>query len=280
MDRHAADWSGFVCACAGLPPGTPAVPLDADLSTVSPRSDKLFRVGPPAGGLVHLELQAGRAADLPAQLHLYNTLAEYRHPGPVRTVLLLLRPEADGPTLSGTFTRADEAGEYLRLRYRVVRLWQLPCELLLTGPPGLIPFGLLTDDARPGLADNLRRVDDRLQAAGLGQADHAEVLTACQLLLGLRYDGGMVRDLFGRLRVLRESSGYQLILDEGRQEGRAEGELRGLREAILDAGEGKFGPPPADAEVRLDAIADRNHLRRMTRRVAAAVGWDDLLGTP
>ncbi|MGL6097588.1 MAG: hypothetical protein ACRC7O_17540, partial [Fimbriiglobus sp.] len=58
VDRHAADWTRFVCGHAGLPPDTPAEPLDADLSTVSPQADKLFRVGSPVGGLIHLELQS------------------------------------------------------------------------------------------------------------------------------------------------------------------------------------------------------------------------------
>ncbi|MGL6097650.1 MAG: Rpn family recombination-promoting nuclease/putative transposase, partial [Fimbriiglobus sp.] len=261
----------------------PAEPLDADLSTVSPQADKLFRVGSPVGGLIHLELQSSRTTDLPAQLHLYNTFAAHRHDGPVRTVLLLLRPEALGPDLTGTFTRADEAGEYLRFRYRLVRLWEQPAEPLLTGPPGLIPLGLLTDDAAPRLPELLRRADERLQDAKLPTHGHEEVLSACHILLGLRYENALIQGLFRGLRTMRESTTYQAILAEGRTEGesrgRAEGELRGLRDAILDAAGGRFGDPAAAVDARLEAIADRERLRRISRRLAVAADWDDLLGT-
>lgn len=279
VDRHAADWTRFVCEQAGLPPNTPAEPLDADLGTVSPQADKLFRIGPPAGGLIHLELQASWAEGLPAQLHLYNTLAEFRNTGPVRTILILLRPEANASDLTGRFRKSHEGGEYLRFDYRIVKLWQQPCKPLLSGPLGLIPLGLLTNDARPQLAEHLRQVEERLQSEGLPPAEHGEMLTACQILLGLRYNKSDIRQLFSGLRTMRESSGYQLILDEGREEGLSKGELRGLREAILDAGEARFGSPPTDAEMRLDAITEREHLRRIVRRVAVAANWDDLLAT-
>lgn len=176
IDRYCGDWAGFVCEQAGLPANVTAKPLDADLSSVSPQSDKLFRVGEPAGGLIHLELQASWAGELPGQLQLYNTLAEYRYGGPVRSLLLLLRPEADSPEVTGILTRRDEAGEYLRFRYRTIRLWQLPSDPLMNGPPGLIPLALLTDDAGHHLPELLRRVDERLQTADLPTGGHASTL--------------------------------------------------------------------------------------------------------
>ncbi len=285
IDRYCGDWTGFVCEQAGLPAGTRAEPLDADLSTVSPQSDKLFRVEPPAGGLIHLELQASWSGEQPGQLHLYNTLAEYRYGAPVRSLLLLLRPEAEATAATGLLTRRDERGEYLRFRYGVIRLWELPSEPLLAGPPGLLPLSLLTDDAKPRLPELIRRVDERLQAAKLPVAGHAEILTACQILLGLRYTKAVIQTLYRGLRTMRESSTYMAILEEGIEEGLSKGriegietgEILGLREAIEDIGTSQFGSPSETTLALLAAIADRTRLRRLMRHLRTAATWDDLL---
>jgi hypothetical protein len=75
---------------------------------------------------------------------------------------------------------------------------------------------------------------------------------------------------------MRESSGYQLILDEGRAEGRAEG----VRATILRQGHTRFGPPGGAVESALQAITDLERLERMVDRVHDAVDWRDLLATP
>jgi predicted transposase YdaD len=300
IDRYCADWSEFMCVLAGLPAGTRAQPLDADLGSISPEADKLFRVEPPGDGVVHVELQAGWSGDQPQKLHVYNTLAAYRYGGPVRSLLVLLRPEANARALTGVYTCADEAGEYLRFRYRVIRLWELPSGPLLEGPLGLLPLGLLTDDAQPHLGDLLRRVDARLEAANLSLNLHAEMLTACHILLGLRYDDNTVRELFRGLRTMRESSTYQAILAEGRGEGRiegrnegrvegrveglvegqAEGRLSALRVAVQDAGGVKLGPMPAEQASRLAGITDEDRLRRILRHIWNSPSWSALLDIP
>jgi hypothetical protein len=105
VDAYAADWLTFLRPRLGLPPGTAFEPLDADLSTVSPQADNLFRLTGPAAGLIHLELQSSAEAELPDRLLVYNVLAAHRHGGPVQTVVLLLRREANATTITGTLQR-------------------------------------------------------------------------------------------------------------------------------------------------------------------------------
>ena len=78
---------------------------------------------------------------------------------------------------------------------------------------------------------------------------------------------------------MRESSTYQAILDEGREEGREEGALREARKLLLRMGQRKFGAPEPAAEAAVQAIADLDRLERMSDRIFDATSWPDLLAT-
>src|SRR5262249_920645 len=123
-------WPAFV----GSPTG-PTRGIDADIATVSGAADKGLPVDADPPYLWHLEFGTGHEVpDLPRKLHVGNSLLEDRHDLPVRSVVVLLRPEADSPQLTGVYERGFPDEEpYLRFRYQVVRVWQLPPELLLTG---------------------------------------------------------------------------------------------------------------------------------------------------
>jgi hypothetical protein len=59
----------------------------------------------------------------------------------VLNVAVLLRLEADSPQLTGSFERAFPGQERIALlRYRVLRVWQLPVEQLLNGGIGTLPL--------------------------------------------------------------------------------------------------------------------------------------------
>jgi hypothetical protein len=74
---------------------------------------------------------------------------------------------------------------------------------------------------------------------------------------------------------MRESSGYQLILDEGREEGA----LREARKLLLRLGRRKFGAPEPAVEAAVQAITDLDRLERMSDRMFDATSWQDLLAT-
>jgi hypothetical protein len=93
LDDHGLDWMSWLAPSFGLPSvGLEAI--DPELSTVQPVADKVFRL-PDDGGLIHLELQTSWGGLLPDRLHLYNTLLHDRYGGPVRSVAILLRQDAD-----------------------------------------------------------------------------------------------------------------------------------------------------------------------------------------
>jgi hypothetical protein len=88
----------------------------------------------------------------------------------------------------------------------------------------------------------------------------------------LRTERGQLNQLFQRVFVMRESSGYQIILDEGRTE-EAQKIIRRLASKRL-------GSPDEAVELTLKAIEDIERLERIIDRYNDAADWQDLLATP
>ena len=281
VDPFAADWLTWLGPRVGLPPGTVFEPLDADLSAVSPAADKLFRLSGPATGLTHLELQASWEGGLADRLLLYNVLAEHRHGGPVRTILMLLRRGSDSPALTGELRRTGVDGRsYLEFRYAIVRTWELPVADLLAGPLGTLPLAPITDEAQAALPAVIARLNERVQGEVSDPGVRETMRTAAYILLGLRHDRDTIDRLFQGLTTMEESTTYQYILEKGEAKGRAEGRAIEARRVVRLLGEQRFGTPPAATDAALDAIADPERLERIAARLLQATGWDDLVATP
>jgi hypothetical protein len=278
IDGWSPQWTPLLCEHVGLPPTLRAEPLDADLSVASNQADELFRLDGGRAGLLHLELESswsgGPALD---DLFLYNVLAHHRYGGPVYSVLMLLRREAWSPEITGVLRRTGAGGRFLtEFHYTPVRVWELPSEPLLRGPIGTLPLVMLTDEAQVDLRQTIARIDQRLQQDAPTQAVGDSLWTTCTLLLGMRMDREQALRLFQGARVMRDSSVYQGILEEGR----GEGELAALRRILRRQGERRFGVPRPEDEAALASIADVGRLDRMADRILSATSWADLLNTP
>src|SRR5438128_1359522 len=105
VETHPEDWLAYLNL-----PNAPVEVVDADVSTVSAAADKVLRVLEPDPWLMHLELQASRDLKLPDRKLQYNVLLDRRHELPVESIVVLLRPEADGPELTGFLERRLPAG--------------------------------------------------------------------------------------------------------------------------------------------------------------------------
>ncbi len=100
--------------------------IDSNISTVTAEADKVLWVDDPEPWIQHIELQAGRDVALAERAHLYSTLLHAHHKVPVRTALILLRPAADGPELTGVYERKWRDGViYDWFRYDVVAWFNL-----------------------------------------------------------------------------------------------------------------------------------------------------------
>lgn len=102
VEEYPADW------VAWLGHGrSPTEVIDADLATVTAATDKVVRVGRGRNRwLLLVEMLASYKPHIPGRTHFHSTLLANRHELPVRSVIVLLRPEADGPMMTGTYSQA------------------------------------------------------------------------------------------------------------------------------------------------------------------------------
>jgi predicted transposase YdaD len=244
--------------------------VDSDVSTVVAEADKVIRVEGPRPWLVHVEFQSGADPALAERLHYYNALLGYRHGMAVQSVVVVLRREADSRALTELLRHELPDGQvYREFRYRVVRVWQQPVELLVAGELATLPLAPLASGADEALSEIVRRMDERLRRETTA-SDASQLWTAAYVLMGLRYPEEVTRELLRGVRNMRESSTYQAILAEGRAEE--------ARRIVLRQGRQKFGPPDARIRAALGRITDVEHLERLADRVLAATSWEELLG--
>jgi len=289
IEGDPASWLAWV----GLPVNGPIQPIDSDLSTVLAEVDKVLRVDAPTPWLAHQELQSGRDPRLPYRLLQYHALLLYRHGLPVESTIVLLRPAADGPDLTGLLEQPG-AFDYqtVAFRYRVVRLWQRPVDELLTGGLGTLPLAPLAAFEPDRLPEVMQRLDERLEREAPPE-DIRQLWAATLLLFGLRYDATVAQQLARGVRRMRESSVYQAILEEGREsgmllgretgrrlgleEGVARGSAEEARRILLRLGTRKFGGPDAPTAATLARLSDRETLEELIDGILNATSWPELL---
>jgi predicted transposase YdaD len=125
------------------------------------------------------------------------------------------------------------------------------------------------------LAPVLRQVIERLEREASPE-DRAKLLTATYVLTGLRVTPQAAGRLFRGVQGMRDSSTYQAILQEGRQEGRVET----LQNMLLRLGRHRFGAPSEAVRAGILAVTDAKQLERLTERLLDVSSWQELLERP
>lgn len=272
LDACAPDWVTWLAPLVGLPATVAVESLDAELSTVQPVADKVFRLQPPAEGLLHIEAQSSWDGGFSDRMLLYNVLLHERYGGPVHTIALLLRRDAAGG-VTGTVSRAGTDGrEYLRFGYTAVRVWELPADQLLAGGLGTTPLALLTDDAAARMTAVAKRFTERAISESPTTADASLLLSCGYILTGLRYDKALAKSLFDGVQQMKESSTYQAIRSEGRDEGIA----LGVQRSLLKLLQKRFGTISPEVENRVRAVTDAARLDAALDQVVDIASPDEL----
>ena len=285
LEYDPLSWVRYV----GLRNETHATVIDADLSTVTADADKVILIGATRPWLLHLELQSSYEVDLPLRVGRYNVLLEYRHRLPVWSVVILLRPDADGPVMTGRLRRTLPSGVcYDDFQHQVVRAWDQPVADVLAGGLATLPLAPIANVQSGQLPEVVRQMEARLNQEA--PADVANSLwTASYILMGLRYPTDLISQLLQGVRGMKESVTYQAILAEGKAEGKAEGRTEGeveglVREAqkiLLHAGRKRLGPPDAATIARIELLTDLDRLEGLIDRVvdpsSGAASWEKLL---
>jgi predicted transposase YdaD len=269
--------------------------IDSNLSTVSAEADRVLWIDEPEPWIEHLELQAGRDVRLDDRGHFYSTLLEHHYGVPVRTTLFLLRPEADGPELTGLLEKRYRDGTvYDRFRYDVVRVWEQPVERFLQAGLPVLPLAPVSNVGLDRLPEVLTAIAQRLRREATPEQT-ATIWKATTILLSLRYRReqieGVVREVSTMslgIRGIEESWLYQDYFKQGVAEGRAEGMAEGMaegvlaraREDLLRLGRKKLGPPTESAEAEIAALEDLERLSSLLDRILDVSTWDELLTPP
>lgn len=278
LEGHPADWLAY----AGLPPGTAPRVVDADLSSFSVSADKVIRVDAPAAYVAHFEFQSGVDVDLDRRILLYNVLLRWRHGLPVRSVVLLLRPEARSGRVRGRVEELAGPGDRLDFAYTLLPVWEQPVGPVLAGGLGTLPLAPICAVGPADLPGVLRRVEERF-AAEAAPPEARELRAATYLLMGLRYPREVVDQLLTGVRDMEESSTYQAILEKGIAKGIVtgidRGKAEGERTVLVRLGTKKFGAPDAETRTALQAITDPRRLEELAERILVASSWEELLRT-
>jgi hypothetical protein len=271
IDGHDAEWGRYLAARVGVAAPDPEI-IESDVSSVTMQADKVFHLGGDAG-LLHAELQSSWEGDVPDVLLGYNVFLDRRYGPPVKSVVVLLRPEANATNITGRLQRVGPDGEvYLDFTYAVIRVWEEPLEALLNAGLGLLPLALLTDEARADLPAAFQQVEERLKQANLPAEKLADLRAISFVLLGLRYVDDVIRALFRGVAAMEESTTYQYILRQGA--------AREAQKLLLRHGARKWGPPGEDILATVRGINDLDRLERMDDALPTASSWQELLATP
>jgi hypothetical protein len=264
LEAYPEDWMRLV----GLTGRQRVVAVDADLSTITTQADKVFLIRDRKSWLLHLELQASRDRQLPRRVLRYNILLEARHDLPVQSVVVLLRPQADDRDLTGTVRHELPNGRrYLEFEYDVVRLWQEPVGRILKGGLGTLPLAPLCDLREKSLPEVVRGMDERIRRETSG-GEASSLWAATYVLMGLRLELGLARQLLQGVQSMRESVTYRAIVAEE------------ARRILMLLGNKRFGPINAQTTAALERIKGLNRLERLTERVLEVSSWEELLGEP
>jgi predicted transposase YdaD len=294
-EQYPQDWARF----AGV--SGPVTVIDADVSTVTAAADKVLRVESPEPWILHLEFQASRDLTLPRRLLHYNVLLGIRHELPIRTLVILLRPDADGKELTGQVQwRLPHGRPYLEFDYELVRLWELPPEAILEGGLGTLPLAPLTNVTQLELHELIGQMSQRLDC-DVPRPVADSLWTATLILLGLEYEQAFAKQLLRGVGSMKESVTYQAILEEGREkglregrkegrkEGREEGRKQGRKEGheegraeasrriLLVQGTKRFGTPSPKVRRKMTQISDVRVIETLVLRILDVESWAELL---
>ena len=152
-------WLHFV----GLP-GTHVRMENTNMTTVTSDADRIMMVdeGDPNRYAANVEFQSGPDPGGDKRVFLYSAIGFCKLDVPIVSVVVLLRPEAEGPGFTGKLGFNAPGGGFMQFGYKLVRVWETPVEELLTGSLALLPLAPIADVTEAQLPEVVRRMERRL----------------------------------------------------------------------------------------------------------------------
>jgi predicted transposase/invertase (TIGR01784 family) len=166
--------------------------------------------------ILHLEFQVRLDSEPPLPLRMLDYWVRlYRlYRLPIRQVVVLLRPPAEGTVIESAFILGTTRHEY-----QILCMWEQDPSIFLADI-ALLPLAILAATQSP--EQLLNQVAQRVSTIESTQ-QRREASAYVQLLAGLRFDKSLIRQVF-REDIMRESVIYQEIQQEGEERGILKGE--------------------------------------------------------
>ncbi len=270
MESHPRAWLEYLLG-RDLPE---VIVVSADLATFTTEADKILRVEADDPWIVHVEFETSYKADTPLRAQRYNILARYRHGLPVQSIIVLLRPVADGPEMTGLLEQYLPNGtRYHEFRYNVIRVWEISAQEILNRDVHLLPLAPVSRVDESQLPSLIRQMQERIDRE-LPAPEAAEVWVATYLLMGMIHTEGFVQALLQGVRHMQESTTYQAILRKGIEQGR----MQEAKRTLLNMGSKRFGVPDRRHAAFIDSISDLKQVDELNLRLFDVTGWEELLG--
>ena len=153
----------------------------------------------------------------------YRLRVHRRYPNTTMTqVVIYLRKKGSELVYQDTFTL-----EKTTHQFNFIRLWELPTELFFSSQ-GLLPFAVLSQTENQ--LDTLENVANQLQKINNSRVQ-ANLSASTAILSGLVLEEKDLQRIV-RSEIMKESTMYQAILREGKEEGMQEGVEKVARNMI------------------------------------------------
>jgi len=169
-------------------------------------------------------------------------------------IAVILRPKGRQPIPTETEITSPLDGSRCRLKWRVVKLWEVPsADLLKVADVGLVPWVPLTQFSEPPkkiIEECRRRID-----ADAPETERQNLLAVTQVLTRLRYNSEKLFQILGGGDSMLELPFLDEILNKVRAED------------ILDVLESRFGTRPDDLADELRALGEKE-LKALNRFAA------------
>ena len=137
----------------------------------------------------------------------------------------------------------------------------------------MLPWAPISAVSQKDLPGVIARLEQRLKTEA-EPAMAAEFWTGIKVLLGLRYQADFVEHLLQGVRAMKDSTTYQAILEEGRQEGIPVG----ARQILFGIGKRRFGKGPSpEQQTVIKAITNLERPEELVLCAEQVGSWAELL---
>ena len=199
-----------------------------------------------------------------------------KHKMPVKSGLVLLRPEANQPDFTGEILHSLP-GEtpYLTFRYDVVKLWEMPVETLLNSGIGTLPLAPLANLGSMPIEAVIEKMKSQVQY----EDDQNEVNSfwaSAYIMMGMKYSKEAIDTLLKGVMGMKDSVTYKAILEEGLMKGKEEGKADEARRILLNIGTNRYGVASDETRKRIEATTSLVKLEFYIENLFRAENWIEL----